>query len=560
MSFNNTVTALTNLTVTSNTLFPCSEASARNEITAANLLAGLSVVTGGTVPASYAPSSTAWLAFIDADSVSGSDGDAVSSLALSYGSTSAFTQATGANRPLLKTGANGLNGHNGVLFDKSNDSLNTTTGGAGLTGSWYVAAVCKFTGAASTYENVLSWGDAGVTGKRRSLARTPAGNLVFLGENADVNTTTALAGGTAYLLEAAYDGSSLTLRVNGTVVKYAAASFVAYSSAVLRLGTNNGGTEPFGGSLYLAAFLGSVPSVPDQIGLRSYVAARYGLTIANSTRAGHLPVFTADRAVDIGAVFQTGQNIVFGGLVPLSVGSSYAEAAASWTGTAAVTVNGSLACLGAGSEHLLARDGGDNVGAVWSKQAFSALRYLSWNGSERGALGVAWDSAYPFGGPNGSMYCEFSNFEDAGLYGDYREVQTNSGGTAKVRRRVRDDTYAIEEYDFTAAATVANAPTTGLVKLNGRPVTSTANDGTLDTNITTGATQCGLVVVKDATNSKCAVYRLENATLTLVSADAEFSTTQGTASKVNVYANSGQIRLENKTGGALSLTAAYYGA
>ncbi len=66
-----------------------------------------------------------------------------------------------------------------------------------------------------------------------------------------------------------------------------------------------------------------------------------------------------------------------------------------------------------------------------------------------------------------------------------------------------------------------------------------------------------MVVVKDATGSKTGLFRLDGTTLMLVSADAEFSVTKDTGSKVNVYAESGYIQVQNKTGGALNLTAAF---
>jgi hypothetical protein len=111
----------------------------------------------------------------------------------------------------------------------------------------------------------------------------------------------------------------------------------------------------------------------------------------------------------------------------------------------------------------------------------------------------------------------------------------------------------------TSATPQTNYPSPGLVCQRGTPVTSVANNGTLDTLILTAG--AGVLVVKDVTNSKAAMYPIAfGAIKTALFADTEFSTSQGTSSKVNVYVLNGQIRIENKTGSAALLTAAYYGA
>lgn len=60
--------------------------------------------------------------WLDADDLSGADGDAVTSWISKEGSSYNFAQ-TSTKCPLLKKAANGINGHNTVLFDGTNDVL-----------------------------------------------------------------------------------------------------------------------------------------------------------------------------------------------------------------------------------------------------------------------------------------------------------------------------------------------------------------------------------------------------------------------------------------------------
>jgi len=70
----------------------------------------------------FLPSDLAGLAeWLDADTISGSDGDAVATWTARTGTNA--VQATADYKPLLKKGANGINGHNVLLPDGSNDYM-----------------------------------------------------------------------------------------------------------------------------------------------------------------------------------------------------------------------------------------------------------------------------------------------------------------------------------------------------------------------------------------------------------------------------------------------------
>lgn len=524
------------------------------------------VTTGTGGSATYPDiSGFSWVSRVRAAEVAGSDGAAITSFAGLESSPKTYT-GTGT----LKTAGNGINGRNVLRFNGSSDLFSTPTGGASLTGDWYVAAVVRFT-SLTGHQNVFSWGDASGTGERRSLFKRNSSNTQeFIGGSADVAGTAVPSAGVAYLMEMRRNGTTVTVYRDGVLIATGTPTLNAYTATAMLLGVNPGSTEFLNGDIAEVLALGSYGTDLQVQAVRAYAQSYYGISVSGYSDATgrYLPKHSGENTLADSPIYvDSAGRIIAGSVYPIYAGN---VAGNGLTYPSVYSFYGNLSAVSQASdgEHLLASEGSDNVLALWAKniQKFSATRFLypgtgTLGGSEKGASGAAPPLAFPWGGPNGSVYVEVSHFGAGDVWGDLREVQTrNSGGTATLRRRLRDDTRAIEEYDMTATEPSVNGPTPGLVRLTGRPVAAVANNGTLDTNVTTGAGQCGLVVVKDATNSKCAVYRLENATLTSVSADAEFSTTLDNAGTVNVYANSGQIRLQNKTGGSLNLTAAYYGA
>jgi hypothetical protein len=511
-----------------------------------------------SLPPATAMTDISWVARIRATDIAGSDGASITSF------TSIDSNArTFSGTATLKTASNGINSKNVLRFNGTSNAFTTAAGAASLASDWYMAAVVKFVNV-SSHRDILSWGDAS-NGERRSMHTSPSGAYGFIGESADAVSTTIMTNGTARLLEMAYDASEdlVYLWVNGVEVYRSAPTntLAAYASTVLRIGSNPSGAEFLSGDLAEAFFLGSFPSSFTRRSIYSYIVSEYALSIP--TFSGYYPYVSSSTAdLTYGLLYESDGSVVVGSSVPLNTGGTNLPI----DQPATFSIYGTLAAYVVDAEHLLSSTWGDqNVLSLWNKNSigWSAIvfRNVGTTGEEMAAVGMGAANRFPWTGPNQSLYIEASNFKDTSKYGDFRVVQTSPGaGGAKLRHRMRDDTNAFEDYSMSATAPSVNGPTADLVSLRGKPTASVANDGTLDTNITTGAGQCGLVVVKDATGSKCAVYRLENATLTSVSADASFSTTIDTASKINVYNNSGQIRLQNKTGGALSLTAAYYGA
>jgi hypothetical protein len=85
------------------------------------------VMASGVGGAEWRPTTPSGLKlWTPTDVLAGNDGDAIGTLSDQSGLGNNLTQATGANKPLLKTGANGQNGGRVLLFDGSNDYLANT--------------------------------------------------------------------------------------------------------------------------------------------------------------------------------------------------------------------------------------------------------------------------------------------------------------------------------------------------------------------------------------------------------------------------------------------------
>jgi hypothetical protein len=70
---------------------------------------------------------------------------------------------------------------------------------------------------------------------------------------------------------------------------------------------------------------------------------------------------------------------------------------------------------------------------------------------------------------------------------------------------------------------------------------------------------CGTLFIRDVTNSKVGIFRIEGTTIVSVSANAIYSITKDTASKLNAYWETGQFKVQNKTAAVVSLRVAFLG-
>lgn len=384
------------------------------------LPAGLSVFgSGGSTSSKLDPATISWIRRFKAQDLAdagGSNGSSVSSWTDKAGSGDPATQSTTANKPVLKTGNNGINGMALVRFDGSNDYLATTAGGESLTGDWYAAAVMQFTSIAN-FQNILSWGDGGINYKRRSLFKGDASggwlyHWAFVGESADLVSTTAAAASTPYFFEVSYNSGSntLTLWVNGTQIASGAPShaFAAYSSSVIKLGVNPSNGEPLNGDLAEVFFLNSIPSGSTQNDLRGYVQRTYGFVVANATHVtSRLPRYYAANQLEDSVYRDSGGAGLVGTDTPGVTGGTFEGS------TAILTVGGPIyADAGSTGEHTLRGSWtNQNVVAVCHTadgNTFSAVRFLRYDNNEQGAVGLG----NPSGGSifAGCMYVETSDY------------------------------------------------------------------------------------------------------------------------------------------------------
>ncbi len=242
----------------------------------------------------------------DLQDLGGTDGSSVSSWVDKAGSGDPAAQATSGNRPVLKTGANGINSKAVVKFDGSNDYLTTAAGAAALTTNFYMAAVVRFR-SLTGYETVLAFGDE-AGGKRREMLKWDTGEIGFNGYSSDVylGSFHPLID-VAYFVEITRIGTRITIYVNGVQYATGTPTLNAYVSTILTLAANNAGGENLNGEL-AEVFFSPDTSVARLRGTRSYVATEYGLTISNWDFTTSLLVWTGS-GTEVSAIIDDGSTI-----------------------------------------------------------------------------------------------------------------------------------------------------------------------------------------------------------------------------------------------------------
>lgn len=491
------------------------------------------------------------VAWVRANDQAGADGAAITSVTPSAGTADAFTGTC-----TLKTGANGINSRKVFRGNGTTDTLVSTTGGASLTGDFYAAGLVRPSSVSPASLGILGWGD-NTAGELRYLHIYAPDYIYaeYLGVNLEVGQHTVA--NTIYLVEMESRSGVVSVWVNGSLRKSGTLAASAYASTVLRLMSSPTIQYYFPGDMAEAVFVGRALTDAEKVAYRHYIADFYGLATMEMT------AFGASDALTLAPIYYANGIISIGGLGSLNYSTTYGLEADQ---PSAITVWGPTVFYASNAVHAMRTNiKGNSVLSIRNEspvQSFSCIVFERNTGQEMAACGYCNGAQFPWGGPNGSWFFEGSNFFDTSLFGDIRVTQTKvSGNQFKLRTRYRDETQAIEDYDLTATEPSVSGPTPGLVALRGKPVTSVANNGTVNTNITTGATQAGIVILKDTTNGKAAAYLLVNATLTAIGTpDVEFTTILDNAATVNIYNSSGQLVIQNKTGGALNLTAAFYGA
>jgi hypothetical protein len=175
---------------------------------------------GGTWTPKSVPGLDLWLL---ADDLTGNDGDVVTTWTSREGSAYAFTQADNAKRPLLKKGANGINGHNVVRFDGSNDLLVYPAGTISTASEGTVIAVMRYTAALQNNQMLLTSADQAATTRYlrcQAFYNTSLGRNIIASQNDNgtedaVRGSTVLAENTPYIIVWKSDGTAWSMRING---------------------------------------------------------------------------------------------------------------------------------------------------------------------------------------------------------------------------------------------------------------------------------------------------------------------------------------------------------
>jgi hypothetical protein len=373
-----------------------SSGTSEYRITGSNLIAGLGLITGtGGAPWSPSTSTLPSLAvLLDPDTIAGNDGDALSSVT-PIGTADAFTQPTSAFQPVLKKGANGINGHNVILADGLDDTMATTVGGATLSGDWFIAVIINLT-STPTGSNVVdpvSWGTDAANERRQPLIGGPTfwnTSPGFTNSGATLAANSAVAATTTYMLEYKSVGGVVTITKNGAQIASGTIAQSAYASTVIRLFTNPSGSgECPNGKLGYLVMMGVIPNATTLSQLRGFLATRFSITVAGASPTGlYLPVWASAGVLGDSILFESSAgNLILGGggtLVTQGTGITPNNAAL-------LSVNGVLAVSAGAAESLIQNKWPDeNVVGVQSLDntgGLSTIHFIDHLGNEVCAIG-----------------------------------------------------------------------------------------------------------------------------------------------------------------------------
>lgn len=236
-----------------------------------------------------------------ADNIAGSDGDLVQTWTDTSTAGNTATQATSGNRPTLKTGANGINGHNAVLFASGKSMVTGSFLGAGYNTAFTAFAVLKRTSGTGAQiaagfgtGNKLTLGMTGAASAASYRSDIPPGRRATISTpdlTPVVTTLTAVpVRDETVVMSVTYDGANLMFSANGEENSQLWAGSVGTpgSSAtgnlgltgVLTLGANAAGTSNLLGLLAELHVYNFVASTATRRAEERRLRAKYAPTMA----------------------------------------------------------------------------------------------------------------------------------------------------------------------------------------------------------------------------------------------------------------------------------------
>lgn len=384
-----------------------------------------------TPPVGVAVASIPWVRWFKADAITPvADATAVSSWLDSAGSGDPATSLLTA-RPVYKIAANGINGVPVLRFSGA-QYLQTIHGGAALTNSNFYMAVVARPQTINAFQHYLCFGDDAETHRRGMLiwgnSTRGINTLSFNGAGSDVNPVSGapvVVSGTAYLFEIYWDGKFVHICQNGVLTAMFAPlePFGVSATDVITIGANNSLGEAITADYGEALILGSVPTGEQFSTVRSYLAAKYALTLpANVAVAGVGPALKVRRVADDGSRVVFDLPVVIGGDQPGTVNSTVTNYPAQ------LSLYGALyADAGAFGDHTLVSNiAGANVLCLKNRAVtgLSVMRTKNSSEVEAGAFGTS-NSGVATPWNVNSLGSTF--VETGGADGTFAFVQTNSG-------------------------------------------------------------------------------------------------------------------------------------
>jgi len=177
---------------------------------------------------------------LDADLISGNDDDAIGTWADDSGNSRNFTQATSGYKPRLKKAANGINGHNVLRFDGSDDSLasaaNASTMMATTADTMWV--VFKIFAIETDYSTNMYQNDAAIGMYYRGLVfRSSNGANAFGTDTGGRAVAKSISTSTPYISRSRHSSGTLYHRINGDAEGSIALSTISSLDHVMRMGS-----------------------------------------------------------------------------------------------------------------------------------------------------------------------------------------------------------------------------------------------------------------------------------------------------------------------------------
>lgn len=237
---------------------------------APGIIGGIAAARRRTAGGDYTTGMILWL---KAANIAGSNDDAIATWTDASGFGNNATQSVAGNKPLLKTGANGIGGVNALGFINTNATQLDLAGVAPGSGSFTIIAVFQ-PGTSDPYAQILTQGTTrglytSVTGGNRKGDYYDGSDRYF---------SSILSNGTNYILTVVASGSGVALYKNG--LADGTATFTVTAPTFNAIGAS-GSSERFGGLISEIRVWPSALSATNRESAEDAMGALYGITVTH---------------------------------------------------------------------------------------------------------------------------------------------------------------------------------------------------------------------------------------------------------------------------------------